>query len=205
MHNFSHFAVSGVMIFLAACGDVPQPTDMSEADRRAELEAVWQEAQPIIEEELAREEARSAVRFPCTLYDKAAASALLNADLQAPNYTFEHRNEDANTWSSVACSWSSRDSGPDLNIWVSRPEHFEGGMVKCFGLESDDKDAPALSDRSSWWFQRTFGWARLRACYADSLFEVEIMDGPTDEAAARDLAVQVGQHLITTLTTVTVE
>jgi hypothetical protein len=196
MRRLYGFVVSAAVTALVACGDSSPPADVSDPVKRAEREAVWEAAEPIIEQELSKEESRSAVRFPCTLYDQAAASALMNAALDAPNFSLEHRNEDADSWSSVACSWNSLNSGPDLSVWVSRPDHFDGGAVRCFGLEPEDNAEPELGARSSWWFQEAFGWSRLRGCGEGYLFQVEIMNGPTDDAAARGLSTQVGQRLV---------
>ena len=101
------------------------------------------------------------MRFPCTLYESEAAATLLSTDLEAPVYAHEFKTAQhsdtgiVNSWQAESCSWSSKNSGPSLNVWISRPDHFDGGAVQCFGIELEDSE-PLLGGESSWFFQATF-------------------------------------------------
>ncbi len=188
-----------VLVLLVACGE---PTDSSAQNReptREELEAVWEEVQPIIDEELAKEDARSAIRFPCTLYGRDAASALLHAEPATPGYVpgyvHEYKSHNDSSWQADACSWNSWDSGPSMNVWVSRPNQFADGQVQCFGMY-EEETAQAHGGLSLWFFQGGFAWARLLVCRDDALFEIEIHNGPADEGEARDLTDRIARDVI---------
>ena len=194
-----------MLIGLSACGVNDDDTELTRQPTQEELEAVWEEAQPIIEDELAKEDARSAIRFPCTLYDKKAASALLSAELEAPAFAHEIRssnNIDTGTsysWQSEACSWSNWGDGASLYIWVSRPDDFEDGRVLCHGIYDEDTTEALFGGDSKWVFLKSFAWAKLLVCRDDGLFFVEIHDGPADEAAAKGIAMEIADRVAAAL------
>lgn len=193
-----------VLIFVgsSACGGSDQDAQSAHQPTQAELEAVWQETQPIIDEELAKEDARSAVRFPCTLYEQTVASDLLDGDVEPPMYAHEFkRSNDIDTgesisWQAEACTWSARDDGASLYVWVSMPEHFEDGRVSCNGINDDESTEALLGGKAQWEFLESFAWAKLLVCRDDSLFFLEIHDGPVEEASARDLALRIARQLV---------
>lgn len=194
-----------ILVGLGACGGSQEETQSVRAPAQEELEAVWQEAQPIIEDELAKEEARSAVRFPCTLFDKAAAADLLGAEVEAPAFAHEFKNSsnidtgENNAWQAEACSWSNRGDGASLNIWVSRPEHFKDGHVSCYGIYDEDTTEGLLGGQAKWEFLESFGWAKLLVCRDDALVFVEINDGPVEETAAKSIAMEIASRVTATL------
>ena len=183
---------------LLACGDSRDAPILDREPAREELEAVWREAEPIIDDELAKEEARSAVQFPCTLYDKEAVNALLHAELEAPQFAHVYQSLNEDGWQSNACSWNHWDSGPSLNVWVSRPNQFGDRGVQCFGME-DVQIEQAHGGRALWMFVEGFAWARLLVCREDALFEVEVHRGPKDEPEARALTDRVARDVIAAL------
>ncbi len=187
---------------LGACGDSDRADVPAREPTQKELEAVWQEAQPIIEDELAKEDARSAVRFPCTIMDKEVASALLGSALEAPMYAHEYRNDsnidtgESVSWQAEACSWNNWGDGASLNIWVSRPNHFVDGRVHCYGIDDADSMETLLGGKAKWEFLESFAWAKLLVCRDDSLFFVEIHDGPQNEAEAKAIAAEIANKMI---------
>lgn len=194
-----------VLAGLGGCGDSGDATQTAREPTQAELEAVWQEAQPIIEDELEKEDARSAVRFPCTLFDKEEAGALLSADVEAPAFTSEFKNVqnidtgDQYSWQAEACSWNNWGDGASLHIWVSRPGDFEDGRVQCHGIYDEDTTEALFGGDSKWEFLESFAWAKLLVCRDDGLFFVEISDGPADEAAAKGIAIEIADRVAAAL------
>jgi hypothetical protein len=194
-----------VATVLGGCGDGNEVTQAAREPTQEELEAVWQEAQPIIENELAKEDARSAARYPCTLFDKEAASALLNADLEAPAFAHEFMNSSnmdtgvSHSWEADACSWNNWGDGASLSLWVSRPEHFADGRVSCIGIDDDDITEDLLGGKAEWEFLESFAWAKLLVCRDDGLFFVEVHDGPADEGAAKSITVEIASRIAETL------
>jgi hypothetical protein len=191
------FAFAG----LGACGssaDEPQP---AREPTQQELEAVWKETQPIIKEELAKEEARNAVRFPCTLFDRQAAGELLGTDVVAPEYAHEFKNtSDADTgeafsWEADACTWSNAGDGASLNLWVSKRQHFKDGRVSCHGIYEEDVTEPFLGGNAKWEFLESFAWAKLLVCRDDGLFFIELHHGPSDETEARGVVNEVAARI----------
>jgi len=194
-----------IVVGPTACGSPDEEVQTARQPTQEELEAVWQEAQPIIEDELAKEDARSAVRFPCTLFDKAAASELLGTNVEAPAFTHEFMNLSnidtgvSHSWQADACSWNNWGDGASLNLWVSKPEHFPDGRVSCVGIDDDDITEDLLGGKAEWEFLESFAWAKLLVCRDDGLFFVEIHDGPTDEADAKSISVAVATHVAAAL------
>jgi hypothetical protein len=190
---------------LGGCGDSNEATQTAHEPTLEELEAVWQEAHPIIERELAKEDARSAARFPCTLFDKEAASALLNANLEAPTFAHEFKNlsnlDTGNhfSWEAEACSWNNWGDGASMNVWVSKPEHFADGRVSCIGIDDDDITEALLGGKAEWEFLESFAWAKLLVCRDDGLFFVEVHDGPADEGEAKSISVEIASRIAETL------
>jgi len=166
---------------------------------------VWQEAEPIIDEELAKEAARSAVRYPCTLFDKEAAAALLGATVEAPEYAHEFKNVqnadtgESSSWQAEACSWNNWGDGGSMNVWVSRRDQFPGGTVQCHGIYEEEVTEALFGGTAKWEFLESFGWAKLLVCRDDALFFVEVQGGPTDEATAKRIAAQVADRISATL------
>lgn len=191
------FSCTLLLVTMSACNsDNAAPAS---AVSEEQLEEIMREAQPIIEEELAKEDARSAVRFPCTLLDREAASALLGAELEAPAFAFEHKAENDMSWQAEACSWNSLNEGPDLSIWVSQARHFADGHVQCIGIRDEDVPEPLAGGQGVWDFQASFAWSRLLVCREDALFFIEIHDGPEEEAAARRLTLDIAEKVTTAL------
>ncbi len=201
MRFLTNLIIAVVMTQLFGCG---QSDDIPASDyepSRAELEAVWDEAQIIVEDELAKVEARSAVRFPCTLFDQAAASELLASELEAPGFASEHKTHNDESWQADACSWISWGSGPSMSVWVSRPAHFADGRVRCFGMNDDDETGTSHGGRSSWFYRDSFAWGRLLVCRDDVLFEIEVHGGPAEEVAVRELIGRVARGVVDSLDT----
>lgn len=190
-------AVVGAIV-LGACGDPGNAPVTDRQPSREELEAVWAEAQPIIDAEVSKEEGRSALQFPCGLYDKEAASALLSAEIGSPGFAREYKTRDRDSWQADACSWSSLNGGPSLGVWVSRPRHFAMGGVQCFGMEGEQTES-SYGGQILWVFQGSFAWSKLLVCRDDALFEIEIHRGPGDEVAARELTDRIALHAINSL------
>ncbi len=187
---------------LAACGGPHDSNAVGDADSdtvravsEAELEAIWKATEPIVEAELAKDDAQSAARFPCTLYSKESASELLGSNLESPVYASEYKNRDGLEFKADACSWSSWGTGPDLYVWASRPSQFPGGVVPCSTLSSDSPTETILDGIAEWNWQESFGWARLQVCRSDGLFFVEIHDVSVGEQAARDLAIGIVEQM----------
>jgi len=180
---------------VGACGNSDDAEEPAREPAQAELEAVWGEAQPIIDKEVAKEDARSAARFPCTLFDKESASSLLNAELEAPSFAYEHKNYDDSSWQAEACSWISWGDGPSLSVWVSKPEHFASGSVSCYGFRDEDVPETLLDGQAVWTFQKSFAWAKLLVCRDDALFHVEIHDGPAMESEAKEIALNIASQI----------
>lgn len=201
-----YFALAVFMLTgLTACGGGEEEVQSAQEPTQEELEAVWDEAQAVIEEELVKEDARNAARFPCTLFDKTTASNLLGAEVEAPVFAHEFKNSsnidtgDNYSWQAEACTWSNWGDGASLNIWVSRPEHFEDGRVSCYGIYDEDTTEAWLDGKSKWEFLESFAWAKLLVCRDDGLFFVEIHDGPTDEAAAKGIAMEISNRVVSAL------
>lgn len=196
------FLAASIATVLVGCSDGDDATQRVEREpTQEELEAAWQEAQPIIEKELAKEDARSAARYPCTLFDKESASALLNASLEAPTFAHEFKNSGnldtgvSHSWEADACSWNNWGDGASLNVWVSKPEHFADGKVSCIGIDDDDITEALLGGKAEWEFLQSFAWAKLLVCRDDGLFFIEIHDGPTDEAAAKGISIEIASRI----------
>jgi hypothetical protein len=197
----SILSLAGLRAYSEADGapqEAPEPS-------QTELEAVWQEAEPIIEDELAKEATRSAVRYPCALFDKEAAGALLSAKVDAPEFAHEFKtvtNADtgeSSTWEAEACSWNNWGDGASMNIWVSRRDQFPDGKVLCHGIYDEDKTESLFGGTAKWEFLESFGWAKLLVCRDDTLFFAEIHDGPMVEAEARRVAAQVAMRIVNSL------
>lgn len=180
---------------VSACGSSDRAEEPTREATQEELEAVLQEVQPIIEQELAKVDARNAIRFPCTLLTKEAAGALLNSDVEAPGYKYENRTLNKDAWISEACLWRRSADGPNLSVWVSKPEHFVDGSVSCYGISGADVPEALLNGRAVWTFRKRYGWAELLVCRDDALFYVEIQDGPTEESEARKIAIAVASEI----------
>lgn len=199
----------GIPLFLlpalGACGQGDEMTEAVREPTQEELEAAWHEAQPIIEKELAKEDARSAVRFPCTLFDQVSASELLGTVVEAPGFAHEFKSSNnidtgvSLSWEADACSWNNWGDGANLYIWVSKPEHFADGRVSCNGIDEDDVTEALLGGKAEWTFLESFAWAQLLVCKEDGLFFVEVHDGPADEAKAKNLAIEVATRVAAAL------
>ncbi|MDH4071514.1 MAG: hypothetical protein OEV41_00250 [Gammaproteobacteria bacterium] len=188
-------ALSVALSSLAACGgSEPEAPPAPEADVAAILESV----EPIVQQQLEREVARSAVQYPCTLYDATVASVMLGGEVNTPNYTYEHMSFNDDAWEAEACSWSDWSDGPTLSVWVSRPQHFADNAVHCFGAMPGTPEE-MLGGRAVWNFEGSFGWAQLHVCRDDGVFSVEIHGGPADEPAARELATRIAGDIAATL------
>lgn len=184
---------------MIACEGREESSSTVAQTNEAQFEAIMEQAQPIIDEEIRKEEATSAVRFPCTLLDREAAGALLGAELEAPAFAFEHKAENDISWQAEACSWNSLNEGPDLYIWVSQARHFADGRVQCIGIREEDVPEPLAGGRAVWDFQASFAWSRLLVCRDDALIFIEIHDGPGEEAAARRLSLDVAEKVVAEL------
>ena len=199
---------SVLVVLLTACGEAPSPREAPPPEL-AEPESPAPEVEPqatgmdaaqidaLIDGAIAREEAKSAAQYPCSLYGTADVEALLGVAMRAGDYAFVHRTENDDNWRSEACDWSAREmGGPRLSLWVSKPTHFDGGGVACFGLASDDVAEPELGRLAKWTFQKSFGWGTLRVCSDAALTEVVVMRGPKDEAAAHAIARSVASKAL---------
>jgi hypothetical protein len=143
-------------------------------------------AEAIIESRLAAEKARSAARYPCSLFSAEDIEELLGAPVEDGDYTTVNRHENIGDWQSDDCLWSSTiDRGPELDLWVSRAGQFPSGKIECYGLEPGDRAFPDLADRSSWKYQKSWGWGTLRACTDSALLEVELMYGADEDSVLR--------------------
>lgn len=180
---------------VSACGSSDRAEEPTREATQEELEAVLQEVQPIIDKELAKVDARNAIRFPCTLFTKEAAGALLDSDVEAPSYQYENRTLNKDAWISEACLWRRSADGPNLSIWVSKSEHFVDGTVSCYGISDADKPEALLGGQAVWTFRKRYGWAELLVCRDDGLFHVEIYEGPTGESDAREIAIAVASEI----------
>lgn len=180
---------------IGACGRSDRGEEPTGEAIQEDLAAVFREVQPIIDKELAKVDARNAIRFPCTLFTKEAAGTLLDSDVEAPGYTYENRTLNQDAWISEACLWRSSVDGPNLSIWVSKPEHFVDGSVSCNGISDADKPEALLGGQAVWTFRKRYGWAELLVCRDDGLFHVEIYDGPTGESDSREIAIAVASEI----------
>jgi hypothetical protein len=187
--------VAILLTAIGACGRSDRGEEPTRKATQEELAAVFQEVQPIIDKELAKVDARNAIRFPCTVFTKEAAGAILKSDVEAPGYAYENRTLNDDAWISEACLWRRSADGPNLDIWVSKPEHFADGSVSCYGIGDADKPEALLGGQAIWTFRKRYGWAELLVCRDDALFHVEINDGPTAESEAREIAIAVASEI----------
>ncbi|HNP65238.1 MAG TPA: hypothetical protein PKH39_14980 [Woeseiaceae bacterium] len=196
-------AITVLMVLAAnACSGDDETLSSAREPTQEELEAVWQEAQPIIADELAKEDAKSAVRFPCTVFDRQSAGELLGNELDAPMYAHEFKNTsnldtgEQFSWEADACTWSNTGDGANLTIWVSRPQDFKDGRVRCHGFYDEDITEPFLGGNAKWEFLESFAWAKLLVCRDDGLFFIEIHDGPSDETDARRITNDAAARIV---------
>jgi hypothetical protein len=196
MQNLWKISVFLPLALLGACGDSDRAETPPQEPNDAEFEALWaKEIQPTIDQEIAKVEARSAIRYPCTLFSKEMASELLMSEVEAPSYAFENRTLNSDAWRAEACTWHRSAEGPILSIWISKPDHFDDGRVSCYGISDADVPETLLDGQALWTFRKRYGWAELLVCRDDALFHVEIQDGPADEAAAREIALTIAGQI----------
>lgn len=200
MQSLRMILILAPLTLIGACGDSEPVETPPQEPSNVEFEELWaKEIQPTIDQEIAKVEARSAIRYPCTLFSKEEASELLKSEVEAPSYAFENRSLNADSWQAEACTWHRSVEGPNLSIWVSKPDHFADGRVSCYGISEADVPETLLNGQALWTFRKRYGWAELLVCREDALFHVEIHDGPADESAAREIALTIAGQIASAL------
>jgi len=192
-------------ILLISCGDDnPENAtdqDITDVQQEESTGEHWlgdlADSENIVEQALEREQKKSAASYPCSLFTVEEVQQFIGGAVDPGFYTFEHMNLNDDNWRGEACAWSSAGGeGADLRLWVSRPENFDDGKVRCIGLTATDNAEPELGAQSSWTYQSSWGWGTLRICAADRLMEVEIRNGPRDEQTVRAAARSIAQKVL---------
>ncbi|HKY61636.1 MAG TPA: hypothetical protein VJP59_11560 [Gemmatimonadota bacterium] len=177
-------------VLVSACGGGEEPEPAGGGMEA--IDAQIEEAEAIIDRELARVEREEASTFPCSAFTQAEMEALAGDSLAAPMYAFLHKTENESAWRAESCDWlEAKEGGTSVSLWVSRPEHFDSGQVECYWLGGELRTEGLESlpgVREARWDFPGFGRGTLRVCADRALVEVLVDRGDEDEGAAFETA-----------------
>jgi hypothetical protein len=153
----------------------------------------------MVDEHVARGEARMAAMFPCSLFKTEEVAALVGGSVESGMQKMENRMHSAmgdpgaiRRWRAQTCAWRSVErNGPEIDqIAVSRPPHFESGAVECPPAPGAGVQAVSdLGDRAWWEFDR-YGHGTLTTCSAAALVVVEA----TVRGSSSDALLKIARH-----------
>lgn len=139
----------------------------------------------MIDEHVARGEARMAATFPCSLFKTEEVAELVGGSVESGLQKMENRMHSVmgdpgatRRWRAQTCAWHAVvRNGPELDeIAVSLPAHFESGAVECPpapGAGTSGVETVSDLGATAWWMFDRYGHGTLTTCSAAALVVVE--------------------------------
>jgi len=189
--------VAGLLL-LSACGSSDTDTDEAKTAQATpeQIEAMQQDAQKIVEQQMAKLQQREASTWPCSLFPQADIETLVGNTLDKGSYAFVNTDDNGHQYKREACDWSAKGGeGNEVSLWVSLPKHFASGKVEC-SPGSVGKDISGIGDQAWWEYQKYWGMGTLRVCSAKAMLEAKVTVKSKDEAAARKIAQAMAEKVL---------
>jgi hypothetical protein len=156
----------------------------------------------MIDDHIARGEARMAAAFPCSLFKTEEVAELVGGSVEGGMQKMESRMVSVmgdpgatRRWRAQTCAWHSVErNGPEIDeIAVSLPAHFESGAVECPpapGAGASGVETVSDLGDTAWWKFDRYGHGTLTSCSTAALVVVEA----TVRGSASDALLQIARH-----------
>ena len=205
MRNAAWVIFSILLFFQAACGregdsqkagsTLGAPPQESLAVGISETQGTAAAAK--IQQELEKKKAKDARMLPCSLFKSDELEKILGTPVRAGKYEARNVSEKENEYAVETCFWERIvETGSDLSLNVSLPEHFAAKKVECTPLVGKPK-ALKVAGKPGWWnFHKSIGRGTLRVCNSDALVQIRVDKDGDDESALKTRALDIAKQTL---------